>query len=86
MYSSDDMIEIGTPRIEDRQVALEYLAEAWNTADKDGVSSEALAHAGLHAALATLVRLYGEELTATLIDELPERVMAGEYSLQKISQ
>ena len=39
---------------EERQIALEYLAEAWNTAEADGVESEALAHASLFAALATL--------------------------------
>ncbi|MBZ0141816.1 MAG: hypothetical protein K8H87_18905, partial [Pseudorhodoplanes sp.] len=39
----------------ERQLALEYLAEAWNTAEDDGVESLALAHASLFAAIATLV-------------------------------
>ena len=47
---------------EERQIALEYLAEAWNTAEEDGIESRALAHASLFAALATLVRQHGEEI------------------------
>ena len=37
----------------ERQLALEYLAEAWNHAEDDGVQSASLAHASLFAALAT---------------------------------
>ena len=32
---------------EERQVALEYIAEAWNRAEDDGVATQALAHASL---------------------------------------
>ena len=49
---------------EERQLALEYLAEAWNTAEDEGVETLALAHASLFAALATMVRIHGEEATA----------------------
>ena len=71
---------------EERQLALEYLAEAWNTAEDDGVESLALAHASLFAALATLVRAHGEELTADLVAGLPERIRAGEYNLDRSLQ
>jgi len=37
---------------EERQLALEYLAEAWNTAEDEGVESLALAHLLPGAALA----------------------------------
>jgi len=68
---------------EQRQLALEYVAEAWNTAEDDGVQSLALAHASLFAALTTLVRAHGEEATALLLGELPERVKGGEYTLDR---
>ncbi len=71
---------------EERQIALEYLAEAWNSAEDDGVQSQALAHASLFAALATLVREYGEEATAELVAGLPNRIRAGEYNLQRSLQ
>jgi len=71
---------------EERQIALEYLAEAWNAAEEDGVESQALAHASLFAALATFVRAHGEELTADLVAGLPERIRAGEYNLDRSLQ
>lgn len=71
---------------EERQIALEYIAEAWNSAEADGVDSEALSHAALFAALATLVRTYGEEATAKLIADIPKRIEQGEYSLDRSIQ
>jgi hypothetical protein len=67
----------------ERELALEYLAEAWNSAEEDGVESESLAHASLFAALATFVRLRGEELTAEMLAQLPDKVRAGEYNLER---
>jgi len=71
---------------EERSVALEYLAEAWNAAEDDGVAAQALAHASLFAALATLVRAHGEEATAALVAGLPDRIRAGEYNLDRSLQ
>ena len=71
---------------EERQLALEYLADAWNEATTDGLESEALAHAALFAALATLVRNYGEENVAQLAEKLAERIRAGEYTLDRSIQ
>ncbi|HTJ57626.1 MAG TPA: hypothetical protein VL418_08710 [Devosiaceae bacterium] len=71
---------------EERQIALEYLAEAWNNAEEDGVETQALAHASLFAALATLVRAYGEDATADLIAALPDRIRSGEYNLERTVQ
>jgi hypothetical protein len=71
---------------EERQIALEYLAEAWNAAEQDGVEREALAHASLFAALATLVKVHGEEAAADIIAELPERIRHGQYSLERSLQ
>jgi len=68
-----------------RQLALEYLAEAWNTAEDEGVETLALAHASLFAALATMVRLHGEEDTALLVAGLPDRIRSGEYALDRMT-
>ncbi len=70
----------------ERQLALEYLAEAWNTAEDDGVEDIALAHASLFAALATFVKLHGDEATAQLVALLPERIRMGEYNLERVLQ
>ena len=71
---------------EERQLALEYIAEAWNTAEDEGVEPSALAHASLFAAITTLVRSYGEDATAQLVGALPERIRAGEYNLKRSLQ
>jgi len=71
---------------DDRQLALEYLADAWTSAEQDGLDSEAIAHAAIFAAMATLVRTFGEEATAELMDTLPKRIRHGEYTLDKSIQ
>ncbi|WP_196259588.1 hypothetical protein [Pelagibacterium limicola] len=68
---------------EERQIALEYLADAWNAAEADGIDTAALAHASLFAAIATLVQDYGEEAVARLIGEIPDRISNGEYTLDR---
>ncbi len=71
---------------DDRQLALEHLADAWNNAEQDGIESEAIAHAAIFAAMATLVRTFGEESTAELIASLPKRIRHGEYTLDRSIQ
>lgn len=70
----------------ERQLALEYLADAWNAAEDDGVQTAALAHASLFAALATFVKMHGDEAAADLVALLPDRVRSGEYNLDRILQ
>lgn len=70
----------------ERQIALEYLADAWNDAEEDGVQSASLAHASLFAALATFCKMHGDEAAADLVAMLPDRIRSGEYNLDKILQ
>ncbi len=86
MFSSTGIHPTTAEQSEERQLALEYIADAWNSAESDGIESEALSHAALFAALATLVRTYGEEATAKLIADLPARIVNGEYSLDRSIQ
>ncbi len=86
MFTTVDAQTISSTQTKERQIALEYIAEAWNSAEADGVDGEALSHAALFAALATLVRLFGEAATARLIADLPKRIESGEYSLDRSIQ
>jgi hypothetical protein len=70
----------------ERQIALEYLADAWNDAEEDGVQSASLAHASLFAALATFVKMHGDEAAADLVAMLHDRIRSGEYNLDNILQ
>jgi hypothetical protein len=83
LTTADSLIE--TDR-EERQIALEYIAEAWNTAEDEGVDPDALAHASLFAAITTLVKYYGDEGAAKLVATLPDRILSGEYNLTRSIQ
>ncbi len=71
---------------DERKLALEYLADAWSEAEEEGLNNEAIAHAALFAAIATLVRDFGEESTAQLMEKLPRRIRHGEYTLDRSIQ
>ena len=67
-------------------IALRHLATAWVDAEDDGIGAEDVAHAAVYAALATLVNLYGEERVAKLFMDLPMRIVAGEFNLERSVQ
>jgi hypothetical protein len=69
------------PDHEQKQAALSYLNEAWAEARHDGVDGDCLAQASLFAAMAELVRTYGEEAVATFVEGLSVRVRNGEFSV-----
>ena len=77
---------LGDQDREQRELALEYIAEAWQTAEDDGVEVLALAHASLFAAIAEMVAVHGEFATSSLIAQLPERIRSGDYSLTRSLQ
>lgn len=86
MFITPDVHSLLKAESQERQIALEYLADAWNSAEADGVEADSLAHAALFAALATLVSQYGEEVAAKLMDEVPQRIRHGEYSVDRSIQ
>ncbi len=77
LLSADGIDLTAANEREERQVALEYVAEAWNEAEDDGVATLALAHASLFAAITSLVEYHGEAATAELIATLPDRIRVG---------
>ena len=68
------------PDQDQKRAALTYLNEAWAEARHDGVDGDCLAQASLFAALAELVRTYGEDAVAKFVEGLPVRVRNGEFS------
>src|SRR5260370_6723844 len=69
------------PDHEQKQAALSYLNEAWAEARHDGVDGDCLAQASLFAALAELVRTYGEDAVAKFVEGLPVLVRTRECSV-----
>lgn len=72
--------------IEQKQVALSYLNEAWAEACLDGIDRDCMAQACLFAAFSELVSTYGEDAAARYAERLSERITAGEFSLDLARQ
>lgn len=66
---------------EQKQLAFNYVQEAWNDARLQGVDGDCLAQTCLFTALAEFVSTYGEEAAAGLAEGLPHRIRNGEFSV-----
>lgn len=71
---------------EKMQVAMEYQSDAWAEGVADGIEPEILADAALATAMREAVRLYGEEGAETLVAQIKERIVAGEFSPDRTLQ
>jgi hypothetical protein len=67
--------------LEQKQIALSYLHEAWGEARLEGVDGDCLAQAALFTALSELVTTYGEDATAKYAEGLQVRIRNGEFSI-----
>jgi hypothetical protein len=74
------------PQAEPKYVALRYIMEAWEEAVYDGVDSDCVATAAIFAAMSDLIASYGEEPVARMAERLPERIRAGEFTINKTKQ
>lgn len=69
-----------------KHAALRYILDAWEEAVYDGLDSDCLATAAIFAALSDLIATYGEESVAELAGRLPERIRAGEFTVNRTTQ
>jgi predicted YcjX-like family ATPase len=70
----------------EKQLALQFLLDAWEEAAYEGVDRDCIATAAIFAALSELISTYGEEPVAVMCERLPERVRTGEFSLIRSRQ
>lgn len=61
--------------------ALEILLDAWDQALEEGIDPENIASAAIFAALTDLIENHGEEFVAQMVEGLPGRVRAGDFTL-----
>ena len=71
---------------EKMQAALEYQNEAWADGMADGIEAEIIADAAIALALRETIRVQGERGAEALLDSLRERLLAGEFSPERILQ
>ncbi|MGE0006717.1 MAG: hypothetical protein AB7S92_14115 [Parvibaculaceae bacterium] len=74
------------PQAEPKYAALRYIMEAWEEAVYDGIDPDCVATAAIFAALSDLITTYGEEPVARMAERLPERIRAGEFTLNRTRQ
>ena len=77
---------MATTPAEEKQLALQFLLDAWEEAAYEGVDRDCIATAAIFAALSELISTYGEEPVAVMCERLPERVRGGEFTLARSRQ
>ena len=71
---------------EKMQAALEYQNEAWADGMADGIEPEIIADAAIALAMRETVRVHGEDGAEALLEALKNRILAGEFSPERIIQ
>lgn len=66
-----------------KKIALDLFLDAWDKACEIGVSADVLAEVLIYLALTDLVVDRGEDWTADVVSDLPERIRAGEFTLDE---
>ncbi|HZG26888.1 hypothetical protein SAMN05421890_4697 [Ensifer adhaerens] len=71
---------------EKMQAALEYQNEAWADGMADGIEPEIIADAAIALAMRETIRLLGESGAEAMLENLRERMLAGEFSPERTLQ
>jgi hypothetical protein len=71
---------------EKMQVALEYQNDAWADGRADGIEPEIIADAAIVFAMRETIRVHGEQGAEAMLESLRERMLAGEFSPERIIQ
>jgi hypothetical protein len=66
-----------------KKIALDLFLDAWDKACEIGISADVLAEVLIYLALTDLVVDRGEDWTADVISELPDRIRNGEFTLDQ---
>ncbi|MDC0360400.1 hypothetical protein OAN80_01230 [Alphaproteobacteria bacterium] len=69
-----------------KKFALDQFLEAWDKACENGVEADLLCEVMIYLAITDLVADRGEELTASLFEDLPARIKDGEFSLENADE
>lgn len=71
---------------EKMQAALEYQNEAWADGMADGIEPEIIADAAIALAMRETIRIHGEAGAEAMLESLRQRMLAGEFSPQRVIQ
>ena len=71
---------------EKMQTALEHQNDAWAEGVADGIEPEIIADAALVTVLRESIKLFGEDATEAMLENLKERMLSGEFSPERLIQ
>ena len=71
---------------EKMQTALEHQNDAWAEGFADGIEPEIIADAALVTVLRESIKLFGEDATEAMLENLKERLLTGEFSPERLIQ
>ena len=71
---------------EKMQTALEHQNDAWAEGVADGIEPEIIADAALVTVLRESIKLFGEDATEAMLENLKERLLTGEFSPERLIQ
>lgn len=71
---------------EKMQVALEYQNDAWADGRADGIEPEIIADAAIAFAMRETICIHGEQGAEAMLEALRDRMLAGEFSPERIVQ
>lgn len=77
-----EMAESRLSEEQQKKLALELFLAAWDRACEAGVEADLLCEVMIYMAVTDLVADRGEDQTAGLFENLPDRIMDGEFSLE----
>lgn len=64
-----------------KKIALDLFLDAWDAACEAGVNADLLSETLIYLALTDLVADRGEEWTADIFEDIPDRIREGEFTL-----
>jgi len=64
-----------------KKIVLELFLEAWDKASEAGVDPEVLCEVMVYMGITDLVADRGEDWTAEIFEDLPERIREGEFTM-----
>lgn len=76
---------MGESRLSEEQqkkIALDLFLDSWDKACESGVEADLLCEVMIYMAITDLVADRGEDHTASLFENLPDRILDGEFTLE----
>ena len=68
---------------EKKRAAYEMITDAMVDAEAEGIERDIVTQAALFAVFTDLVSIYGEAAVAQLAERLPQRLLAGEFTIDR---